>query len=124
MEQIINGLRYDTEKATLIASSKDGAKHLYQTKSGRFFLFFEHPGQSTVAPYLDAISPSRAKRGIWDDAPANSTLGKGIRRKSKRCVTGLRHLGRPAHPEDTPKISPGLPFYPQNRINLSILNPN
>jgi len=38
------------------------AKHLYQTKSGQFFLFFEHPGQSTVAPYLDAISPSRAKR--------------------------------------------------------------
>ncbi len=62
MEQIINGLRYDTEKATLIASSKDGAKHLYQTKSGRFFLFFEHPGQSTVAPYLEAIAPSRAKR--------------------------------------------------------------
>jgi len=62
VEQIINGLRYDTEKSTLIASSKDGAKHLYQTKKSRFFLYFEHPGQSTVAPYLEAINTSRAKR--------------------------------------------------------------
>ncbi len=62
VEQIINGLRYDTEKSTLIASSKDGAKHLYQTKNKRFFLYFEHPGQSTVPPYLEAVSSSRAKR--------------------------------------------------------------
>jgi hypothetical protein len=62
MEQVIAGLKYDTEKSTLIASSKDGAKHLYQTKNGRFFLHFEHPAQSTVAPYLTAISPSRAKK--------------------------------------------------------------
>jgi hypothetical protein len=62
VEQIIRGLRYDTEKSTLVASSKDGAKHLYQTKNKRFFLYFEHPGQSTVTPYLEAISPSRAKK--------------------------------------------------------------
>jgi len=62
VKQIINGLRYDTEKSTLIASSKDGAKHLYQTKKKRFFLYFEHPGQSTVAPYLEVITASRAKR--------------------------------------------------------------
>jgi hypothetical protein len=62
VEQIINGLRYDTEKSTLIASSKDGAKHLYQTKNKRFFLYFERPGQSTVAPYLEAISAARAKK--------------------------------------------------------------
>lgn len=62
VEQVINGLRYDTEKATLIASSKDGAKHLYQTKNKRFFLYFERPGQSTVAPYLEAITLSRAKK--------------------------------------------------------------
>jgi hypothetical protein len=62
VEQIINGLRYDTEKSTLIASSKDGAKHLYQTKNKRFFLYFERPGQSTVAPYLEAITASRAKK--------------------------------------------------------------
>ena len=62
VEQIINGLRYDTEKSTLIATSKDGAKHLFQTKNKRFFLYFERPGQSTVAPYLEAISASRAKK--------------------------------------------------------------
>lgn len=62
MQQIINGLRYDTEKSMLIASSKDGAKHLYQTKNKRFFLHFERLGQSTIAPYLAAISVARAKR--------------------------------------------------------------
>ena len=62
VEQIINGLRYDTGKSTLIATSKDGAKHLFQTKNKRFFLYFERPGQSTVAPYLEAISASRAKK--------------------------------------------------------------
>jgi len=62
MEQVINGLKYDTEKSTLVASSKDGSKHLYKTKNGRFFLHFEHPAQSTVTPYLEAISPSRAKK--------------------------------------------------------------
>ena len=62
VEQIINGLRYDTDKSTLVASSKDGAKHLYQTKNKRFFLYFERPNQSTVAPYLEAISSSRAKK--------------------------------------------------------------
>ena len=62
MEQVINGLKYDTEKSTLIASSKDGAKHLYQTKNGRFFLHFVRPGQSTITPYLEAISSSRAKK--------------------------------------------------------------
>jgi hypothetical protein len=62
VEQIINGLRYNTQKSTLIASSKDGAKHLYQTKKKRFFLYFEHPGQSTVTPYLEAISAARAKK--------------------------------------------------------------
>jgi hypothetical protein len=61
-EQIINGLRYDTEKSTLIASSKDGAKHLYQTKKKSYFLYFERPGQSTVVPYLEAISAARAKK--------------------------------------------------------------
>ncbi|MDO8872085.1 MAG: hypothetical protein Q7V05_05045 [Methanoregula sp.] len=43
VEQIINGLRYDTEKSTLIASSKDGAKHLYQTKNKRFFVTVHLP---------------------------------------------------------------------------------
>ena len=62
VEQIINGLRYDTEKSTLIASSKDGAKHLYQTKNKRFFLYFERPGQSTITPYLEVITFSRAKK--------------------------------------------------------------
>lgn len=62
VEQIINGLRYDTGKSTLIASSKDGVKHLCQTKNKRFFLYFERPGQSTVAPYLEAITASRAKK--------------------------------------------------------------
>jgi len=62
VEQIINGLRYDTEKSTLIASSKDGAKHLCQTRNERFFLYFERPGQSTVTPYLEAITASRAKK--------------------------------------------------------------
>ncbi|MDD1700467.1 MAG: hypothetical protein LUQ04_06700 [Methanoregula sp.] len=62
VEQIINGLRYDTEKSTLVASSKDGAKHLYQTKNKRFFVFFERPGQSTITPYLEAITSSRAKK--------------------------------------------------------------
>jgi len=62
VEQIINSLRYDTERSTLIATSKDGAKHLYQTKNKRFFLYFERPGQSTIAPYLEAITSSRAKK--------------------------------------------------------------
>jgi len=62
VEQIINGLRYDTGKSTLIATSKDGAKHLFQTKNKRFFLYFERPGQSTIAPYLEAITVSRAKK--------------------------------------------------------------
>jgi len=62
MEQVIQGLKYDTEKSILIASSKDGTKHLYKTKNGRFFIYFEHPAQSTIAPYLEAISPSRAKK--------------------------------------------------------------
>ena len=62
MEQIINGLRYDTEKSTLIASSKDGTKHLYQTKNKRFFLYFERPGKSNVRPYLEAVSSSKAKK--------------------------------------------------------------
>jgi len=62
MEQVIQGLKYDTERSVLVASSKDGTKHLYKTKNGRFFLYFEHPAQSTVAPYLEAVSPSRAKK--------------------------------------------------------------
>ena len=62
VEQIVNGLKYDTKKSTLIASSKDGTKHLYQTKNTRFFLYFERPGQSTVAPYLEAITVSKAKK--------------------------------------------------------------
>ena len=53
---------YDTKKSTLIASSKDGAKHLCQTKNKRFFLYFERPGQSTIAPYPEAITSSRAKK--------------------------------------------------------------
>jgi len=64
VEQIINGLRYDTEKSTLIALSKDGAKHLYQTNNKRFFLYFERPVQSTVKPYLEAITASRAKKEL------------------------------------------------------------
>ena len=62
VEQIINGLRYDTTRSTLVASSKDGAKHLYQTKNKRFFLFFERPGLSSVAPYLEAVTVSRARK--------------------------------------------------------------
>jgi hypothetical protein len=46
----------------LIATSKDGAKHLCQTENKRFFLYFERPGQSTVTPYLEAITVSRAKK--------------------------------------------------------------
>ncbi len=48
MEQIINGLKYDTETADLVASDRywDGSNYagggrntyLYKTKAGRFFL--------------------------------------------------------------------------------------
>ena len=62
MEQVINGLKYNTATETLVASSKDGAKHLYRTRNGRFFLHYEHPGQSSVAPYLSAIPVSWAKK--------------------------------------------------------------
>jgi len=62
LEQIINRLRYDTEKSILGAFSKDGAKHLYQTKNKWFFLHFERPGQSTFIRYLVAITESRAKK--------------------------------------------------------------
>jgi len=53
---------YDTDKSILVASSRDGSKHLYKTKNGRFFLYFEHPAQSSIAPYLEAVSLSRAKK--------------------------------------------------------------
>ena len=62
MKQVINGLQYDTEKSTLIASSKDGAKHLYQTKNKRFFIYVERTGYQNVAPHLEAISAARAKK--------------------------------------------------------------
>jgi len=81
--QVINGLRYDTETSTLIASSKDGSKHLYQTKNKRFFLFFERPGQSSVKPYLEAITKSRAKKeyGAMPKqlVPWNKVFGESVK---------------------------------------------
>lgn len=62
IEQVINGLDYDTEKSTLIASSKDSAKHLYQTKNKRFFIYVKCTGYQNVAPHLQAITASKAKR--------------------------------------------------------------
>lgn len=40
MKKIINGLLYDTEKATLIFTSTDKRRQYYRTKNGNFFVVY------------------------------------------------------------------------------------
>jgi hypothetical protein len=69
VEQIIGGIRYDTEKAELIASNEywDGSnferggrnKHLYKTKKGRYFLCFSTQWQGEI-DYIEPLSKEDA----------------------------------------------------------------
>ena len=70
MKQIINGVRYDTEKAELVADDKywDGHnwdrkgrnKSLYKTKKGNFFIFNESRWQGEFNE-IESISKDEAK---------------------------------------------------------------
>ena len=77
MKQIINGKRYNTEKATLVASDRywDGSnwdRHgrntsLYKTRNGRFFLHHETRWQGE-RDYLEAIGKGEAK-AYYEELP-------------------------------------------------------
>jgi hypothetical protein len=70
MKQIVNGIRYDTEKATRIADDRfwDGHnferygrnKYLYKSKNGRFFELFETCHQGEV-DHIMPLSIEEAK---------------------------------------------------------------
>lgn len=68
--EVIGGIRYDTEKADIVASNEywDGSNwerggrslHLYKTKKGRFFLGFSSRWQGERS-YILPISEEEAK---------------------------------------------------------------
>ena len=72
MQQIVNGLNYDTEKADLVAHDRyfDGSNwerhgrntYLYRTKAGRFFLHHTTLWQPEPAVY--AAGEGRAQKTV------------------------------------------------------------
>ena len=73
MEQIVNGLKYDTEKADLVASNeywdghnwdRDGRNtYLYKTENGRYFLLHTSRWEGErdrIEPVTTRIAPSHA----------------------------------------------------------------
>ena len=77
MEQIINGLKYDTETAALVASDRwwDGNNYerngrntyLYRTKAGRFFLHHTTLWQGE-RDHIEPVSPDEARQ-YYEDLP-------------------------------------------------------
>ena len=75
MEQIINGLKYDTEAAALVASDRwwDGNNYerngrntyLYRTKAGRFFLHHTTLWQGE-RDHIEPVSPDEARQYYED----------------------------------------------------------
>jgi hypothetical protein len=80
MQQIIEGKRYDTTTATLVASDHywDGSNYhrrgrntyLYKTKKGRFFLKHATLWQGE-RDYLEAIGPKAAK-SYYEELPEHN----------------------------------------------------
>lgn len=81
MEAIINGLRYDTDKAQLLAHDRywDGNNHdrhgrnkfLYKTKNGRFFLHTTTRWQGE-RDAIQSIEEAEARQ-LWEDLPEKET---------------------------------------------------
>ena len=77
MEQIVNGLNYDTEKADLVAHDRyfDGSNwerhgrntYLYRTKAGRFFLHHTTLWQGE-RDRIEPVSPDEARQ-YYEDLP-------------------------------------------------------
>lgn len=77
MTQIINGKRYNTETATLIASNEywDGSKyerggtncHLYQSANGNYFVGYSTCWQGCMS-YIEVISKAQAMR-LYEELP-------------------------------------------------------
>ena len=77
MEQIINGLKYDTETAALVASDRwwDGHNferngrntYLYRTKAGRFFVYRTSQWQGE-RDHIEPVSPDEARQ-YYEDLP-------------------------------------------------------
>ena len=77
MEQIVDGLRYDTETATKVAHDRyfDGSNwerhgrntYLYRTKAGRFFLHHTTLWQGE-RDHIEPVSPDEARQ-YYEDLP-------------------------------------------------------
>ena len=77
MEQIINGLKYDTERAALVATDRwwDGQNferngrntYLYRTKAGRFFVHRTSLRQGE-RDHIEPVSPDDARQ-YYEDLP-------------------------------------------------------
>ena len=77
MQQIVNGLNYDTEKADLVAHDRyfDGSNwerhgrntYLYRTKAGRFFLHHTTLWQGE-RDHIEPVSPDEARQ-YYEDLP-------------------------------------------------------
>jgi hypothetical protein len=77
MEQIINGLRYSTESADLVASDRywDGNNwersgrntYLYKTRNGRFFLHRTSQWQGE-RDHIEPVNPDEARQ-YYEDLP-------------------------------------------------------
>ena len=75
MQQIVNGLNYDTEKADLVASNeywdghnwdRDGRNtYLYRTKAGRFFVYRTSQWQGE-RDHIEPVSPDEARQYYED----------------------------------------------------------
>jgi len=77
MQQIITGIRYDTEKAEVIASNEywDGSNwerhgrnlHLYKSPNGRFFAGYSTQWQGELN-YIEPLSTDEAMQ-MYEDLP-------------------------------------------------------
>ena len=77
MEQIINGLKYDTDAAALVASDRwwdghnwdrDGRNtYLYKTPNGRFFVYRTSQWQGE-RDRIEPVSPDEARQ-YYEDLP-------------------------------------------------------
>jgi hypothetical protein len=77
MQQIVNGLKYDTDAADLVASNeywdghnweRDGRNtYLYRTKAGRFFLHHTTLWQGE-RDRIEPVSPDEARQ-YYEDLP-------------------------------------------------------
>ena len=77
MQQIVNGLKYDTETATKVAHDRyfDGSNwdrdgrntYLYRTKAGRFFLLHTSRWEGE-RDHIEPVSPDEARQ-YYEDLP-------------------------------------------------------